>query len=61
MKATLNDIVNVTCYNETKKQVRKDALAFYFDCMMNSEGAERERYVNIYQQLMMGYTDCYDC
>lgn len=59
-KASLDDIVEVTCYNETEKFVRRDAINFYFDCMLNSEGSERERYLNIYQMLMLGYTECFD-
>lgn len=59
-KSSLDDIVNVTCYNKTEQMTRREALVFYFDCMMNSDGSERERYTNIYEQLMVGYTDCYD-
>ena len=59
-KPSLDDIVSVTCYNKTEKVVRRDAIAFYFDCMMNSEGSERERYTDIYQQLMLGYMECSD-
>lgn len=48
------DLVKITCYGETETRERKDALDFYLDCMYNSEGAERDRYVNIYLGLMAG-------
>ena len=40
---------------------RGKAIAKYFDAMCNTEGSEQERYVHIYQMLMEGATNCYDC
>ena len=60
-KPNLDDVVKVTCYNQTKEYVRREAIAFFFECIMNSEGSEQERYVNIYQMLMLGYMECWDC
>ena len=55
-----NDLVTITCYGKTEKMKRRKALDFYLDCMMNSEGSEHDRYSNIYEQLMCGYTECCD-
>ena len=55
-----SDPVQVTCYGQTKTWERKDALNFYLDCMRNSEGAERDRYVNIYYQLARGAKEARD-
>lgn len=59
-KASLDDEVSIICYNETKPMIRRDAIAFYFEGMMCCEGSERERYTNIYQQLMLGWMECDD-
>lgn len=39
---------------------RKDALAFYLEAMMNSEGSEQDRYTTIYCQLKEGQKVCSD-
>lgn len=45
--------VNVICYDTLiKYPTRKKAIDFYFRCMQCSEGAERDRYVNIYMDLV---------
>ena len=54
------DLVKITCYGKTETMTRSKAKSFYLDCMMNSEGSERDRYVSIYTQLMRGCTECYD-
>lgn len=59
-KASLDDVVTITCYNQTEQKTRREALAFYFEAMMCCEGAERERYTNIYQKLMLGKMECDD-
>ena len=49
------------CYgHEHKFNSTKEAKAFFLDCMMGSEGSERERYTNIYCQLEEGQTYCTD-
>lgn len=57
---SLDDEVNVTCYNRTEKMKRRDAINMYFEGMMCCDGSERERYTNIYQMLMLGYMDVCD-
>ena len=59
-KASLNDVVSIICYNQQETMLRKDAIKKYAECMACSEGSERDRYVDIYMQLMAGYTECHD-
>lgn len=55
------DSVKVTCYGETKVwDSRAEATAFYLEGMTMCEGAERDRYTNIYLQLLEGCTECED-
>ena len=54
------DLVAVTCYGQTKVWERKDALEFYLEAMAFCEGAERDRYVNIYYQLASGAKEAFD-
>lgn len=45
----MNKTVDVICSNElTTFPDRKTAIKFFYECMTSSEGAERERYTNIY-------------
>lgn len=50
----MKDLVKVTCYGITETMERKQAISFYLNCMYNSEGAERDRYTNIYLKLLQG-------
>lgn len=54
------DLVEITCYGQTKIWERKKAKAFFLDCMNNSEGSENERYTTIYCALMNGETKISD-
>ena len=54
------DIVTIHCYGKAEKMEREKAKAFYLDCMMNSEGSERDRYTNIYCDLVNGLKVCSD-
>ena len=57
----INDSVTVICYG--KKQVwdsRQNAVEFYLEGMMCCEGAERDRYTNIYLDLISGKSVCTD-
>lgn len=47
------DSVTTICYNQERKwDKREDAIASFFECLLNSEGTERERYLSILLQLM---------
>lgn len=55
------DAVTVITYGQ--KQIwdsRKDAIAFYLEGMAYCEGAERDRYTNIYLDLISGAKVCRD-
>ena len=55
------DAVRVTCYGETKVwDDRQEAIKEYLEGMTCCAGAERERYTNIYLQLISGCTECVD-
>mgnify|MGYP001197243399 CR=1 FL=1 len=55
------ETIKVTCYGKTDVYGnREEAERFYLEAMMNSEGSERDRYVNIYLQLKEGRTECSD-
>lgn len=55
------DVVKTICYG--KKRIwdkKEDAIAFFVDCMLNSEGSERERYCNILSSLKANLKVCKD-
>lgn len=55
------DPVKVVCYGEeTLWENRADAIAFFFKGMIECFGAERDRYTNIYIDLMEGCQVCVD-
>lgn len=54
------DIVTIICYGRKERMPRKKAIAEYKTAMMCCEGSERERYTNIYCQLIAGETICSD-
>ena len=54
------DMVTIHCYGREEKMEREKAKAFYLDCMMNSDGSERDRYTQIYMDLMNGEKICSD-
>jgi hypothetical protein len=57
----LKDSVKVTCYGTTKIWgSRQDAINHFLEGMACCEGCERERYTNIYLQLIKGYDECVD-
>lgn len=58
---TKREIITVMCYDEEEIWGdRKEAIDFYLECMSFSDGAERERYSAILEQLMTGATYCTD-
>lgn len=55
------DTVTVICYGETKVwDSRKEAEQFFLEGMAACEGAEKERYTNIFLDLTSGKTVCRD-
>lgn len=51
---TKEDITTI-CYGHLDKwDNRAEAVKYFFDCANASEGAERERYVNVMMELMAG-------
>ena len=55
------DAVKTICYN--KEQVwdsREEAMQFFLDAMMGSDGSERERYAIILAKLKLGMEVCDD-
>ena len=54
------DIVTIHIYGTVERMERARAKRKYLEGMACCEGAERDRYVNIYLQLMDGATECFD-
>lgn len=49
------------CYGDRHEfSSKKKAVEFFEDCMFNSEGSERDRYISILWQLKEGKKVCYD-
>ena len=55
------DVVKTICYGKERIWDKKeDAIEFFVDCMLNSEGSERERYCNILSSLKANLKVCKD-
>lgn len=55
------EMITIMCYdNEEIWDDRNEAIDFYLECMIFSDGAERKRYRTIFEQLMTGATYCTD-
>lgn len=55
------DSVTVVCYGETKVwDSRKEAEQFFLEGMAACDGAEKERYTNIFLDLVSGKSVCRD-
>lgn len=57
----MKEKIEVTCYGE--KEIwydREKAIRFYLQAIAGSDGAERDRYTNIYLDLMTGKNECFD-
>ncbi len=53
--------VKVICYGEEKIwSSRKEAIEFYLEGISYCEGSERDRYINIYLDLINGLEVCTD-
>ena len=56
-----SDGVTTVCYGKVQEwDDRSEARNFFLNAMMNSEGAERERYANIYLGIVRGQDYCTD-
>ena len=56
-----SDGVTTVCYGKVQEwDDRSEARNFFLNAMMNSEGAERERYANIYFGIIRGQACCTD-
>ena len=56
-----SDGVTTVCYGKVQEwDDRSEARNFFLNAMMNSEGAERERYANIYFGIVRGQDYCTD-
>lgn len=56
-----SDGVTTVCYGKVQEwDDRSESRNFFLNAMMNSEGAERERYANIYFGLVRGQGYCTD-
>lgn len=57
----MKEKIIVICYGQKEVWTsRKKALQFYLEAIQNSEGSERERYTNIYCDLMSHKQICKD-
>lgn len=55
------DVVKTICYGKERIWDKKEeAIEFFIDCMLNSEGSERERYCNILSSLKANLKVCKD-
>jgi len=53
--------VIIVCYGQIQAwKVRQEAVAFYWEAMRNSDGAENARYQNIFYDLMQKNKVCWD-
>lgn len=56
----LNEIKTICYGKEQTWDKKEDAIEFFIDCMLNSEGSERDRYCNILCSLKAGLKVCKD-
>ena len=55
------DGITTVCYEEVREwDERAVARNHFFEAMMNSDGAERERYSNVYFKIIRGFDYCTD-
>ena len=61
MSLQISNEVTTVCYGKVQKwDNRSEAKRYYLDAMLNAEGAERERYANIYLGIVRGQDYCTD-
>ena len=59
-KKQLKEKVSIICYRKKYKMTREEAIKEYREGMMYCDGSERDRYTNIYCQLISGFKTCSD-
>ena len=59
-KKQMQDFVTIICYGQPEIMRRDEAIDKYYEGMMFCEGSERDRYTEIYCQLMEGNKVCTD-
>lgn len=59
-KKELKQKVKIICYRQMEIMTREEAINKYEEGMMCCEGSERDRYTNIYCQLISGMKTCSD-
>lgn len=53
--------ITTVCYGEVREwDERAEARNHFLEAMMNSDGAERERYSNVYFKIIRGFDYCTD-
>ena len=53
--------VKTICYGEEQVwDSRKEAMDYFFEAQLGSDGSEKERYTNVYTKLLMGWEVCSD-
>lgn len=53
--------ITIICYGKKEEWDNRDEAIYHFkECVVNSEGAERDRYVNILIGLLEGQVLCSD-
>lgn len=54
-------MIEVICYGTSKMwRDRNEAIAFYMEGILSCDGAEQERYIRVYMDLLAGKTVCSD-
>jgi hypothetical protein len=54
-------MITISLYGKVSEfKTRDEAKEFLLDCMMNSDGAERDRYTDVYIELLHGKTEITD-
>ena len=54
------DIVSIICYGKEEQMERNKAIKLYEEGMLCCDGSEKERYTNIYLDLINGLKVCRD-
>lgn len=57
----MNDSVATVCYGERQVwKSHREAMDYFLEGMMYSDGSEQQRYATIYSKLVAGETECSD-